>query len=148
MSWTTDEPGNSQVRYDTTSKYWQGYGFGENDAEMVTEHSVTITGLSPSTLYYIRVSSTDASGNNYDTSFNDKNPSIEFNTITSDADPPSIIVYPEAGYPTVDTVNNTIEITYDESNMQNAAVEANYIFSPDLTFADPGNSIRQINSFR
>ena len=70
IEWTTDEPGNSQVRYDTESNFWQDYQYGENDAKMVTQHSVTLTGLSPSTLYYVRVSSTDASGNNYDNKFN------------------------------------------------------------------------------
>jgi len=147
VEWVTDEPGNSQVRYDTASKQWMDYAYGENDAEMVTEHSVTITGLSPSTLYFLRVSSTDASGNNYGTSSSDTNPSNERNTSTSAANPPSIIIYPEADYPKTDPTNNTIEITYDEPNMQNAMVEANYIISPELTFATPGNSIRQIGSF-
>jgi len=146
IDWTTDEPSNSQVRYDIESHSWQDYLFGENDAEMVTEHSVTVTGLSPSTLYYIRVSSTDASGNNYDTTFNDKNPSIEYNIVTSDADPPSIIVFPEVDSPKVDMVNNTIELTYDEPNMQNARLESNYTFSPPLTFADIENPINEISN--
>ena len=95
VEWETDEPGNSQVRYDTVfNKSWEGYAFSENDAEMVTEHSVIITGLSPSTRHLIRVSSTDASGNNYATSSIDRNPSREFDKITPEADPPSIIVYP------------------------------------------------------
>ncbi len=146
VEWMTDEPGNSQVHYDTDSHTWPDYRFGENDAEMVTEHSVTLTGISPSTLYYIRVSSTDASGNNYATSQNDKNPSIERNLTTVEADPPSVVEYPDPDYPTVDWVNNTIEITYDEPNMQNAQLESNYIFIPSLIFADPGKSILPIST--
>ena len=128
VEWITDEPGNSQVRYDIVSRQWADYEYGENDAGMVTEHSVTITNLVPSTLlkdqlYYIRVSSTDASGNNYNTSLNDRNPSVEYNLTTPVADPPSIIVYPEDNFPKVDSANNTIEITFDEMNMQNATGE-------------------------
>ena len=146
VEWTTDEPGNSQVRYDTESTFWRGYGHSENDAEMVKEHSVTLTGLSPSTLYYVRVSSTDASGNDYITSFNDQNPSREMNLNTSDGDPPSIVVYPNENYPKIDLAKNTIEITYDEPNMQNARLESNYLFSPELIFIESEDSIRETHS--
>jgi len=150
ISWTTDEPGNSQVRYDTGRGVWQDYQFGESDAGMTTEHSVVITGLSPSTLYYLRVSSTDASGNNWETSGTDANPSIERILTTGDADPPSIIQYPSADYPdkipAVNADDNYIEITYDEPNMQNATGEAYYLFSPLLSFSVPGNSIEEIST--
>ena len=66
VSWETpDEPSSSQVQYDTTSQSWGGYAFAENDAEMVYDHSVTLTNLEVNTIYYLRVSSVDASGNNY-----------------------------------------------------------------------------------
>jgi len=146
IKWTTNEPGNSQVRYDTQSGLWQDYKYGENDAEMVTEHSVTITGLNPSTLYYFRVGSTDATGNKYSSDPINKNPSIEKSLTTQQEDPPSIVVYPDTDYPKVDSVNNFIEITYDESNMRNARLESNYIFIPDLTFSDPGDSIAEISA--
>jgi len=144
VEWITDEPSNSQVHYDTKTGVWQDYQFGESDAEMVAQHSVTITGLSPSTPYYLRVSSTDASGNNWATSATDTNPSIERLLTTSDAKPPAIVTYPDPDYPKVDAVNNFIEITYDEPNMQNARLESNYLFVPGLTFANPGNSIREV----
>jgi hypothetical protein len=53
----------------------------------------------------------------------------------SDTDPPSIVQYP-----TVDYDNETINIKYDESNMQNATLEANYTFSPSLLFGTLGGS--------
>ncbi|MFC1877501.1 fibronectin type III domain-containing protein, partial [Thermodesulfobacteriota bacterium] len=145
-TWTTDEPGNSQVRYDTQSHLWEEYAFSENDAGMTTQHRVTLTRLSPSTLYYVRVSSTDASGNNSATSSNDVNPSMERNLTTTTEDPPSIVEYPEAKYPRVDATANTIEITYDELNMQMAESEGNYILSPVLSFASPGNSIDLVST--
>ena len=101
-TWTTDEPSNSQVRYDTQSRLWDEYAYSENDAGMTTQHRVTLTRLSPSTLYYVRVSSTDASGNNYATSSNDVNPSMERNLTTTTEDPPSIVEYPDAKYPRLD----------------------------------------------
>jgi len=150
VTWTTDEPGNSQVRYDTDSAVWQNYAFSENDGGLTTDHSVTLTGLSPATLYYVRVSSTDASGNNLDTSGTDINPSIERNLTTEPADPPSVIVFPNAEYPTkyplVNAGENYIEITYDELNMQNAEGEGYYTIVPAMAFADPGNSIELTSS--
>jgi hypothetical protein len=146
VTWNTDEPGNSQVRYDTDSRLWENYAYSENDAGMKTQHRVILTRLSPSKLYYIRVSSTDASGNNHATSSTDVNPSWEFPMTTGTEDPPSIVVYPDANYPKVDPAGNTIEITYDEPNMQHAEIEGNYILSPALTFADPGNSIALVST--
>jgi hypothetical protein len=60
ISWTTDEPSTSQVEYGTTPSYGSTTSL---DGSLVAGHAQTISGLSPSTLYYFRVSSTDASGN-------------------------------------------------------------------------------------
>ena len=79
VTWTTDEPGNSQVQYDRDSRAWGGYAFSENDSGMVKQHSVTLTDLETDVLYYVRVSSVDASGNNHAASSADKNPSVEYN---------------------------------------------------------------------
>ena len=59
ISWTTDEPATSVVEYGATS------GYGNNNANQVltTNHSITIFGLSASTLYHFRVSSADAANN-------------------------------------------------------------------------------------
>jgi len=140
--WETDEPSNSMVRYDTVSRSsWAGYQWSKNDARMVTSHSVTITGLAKDFTYYFRVGSNDASGNGPDTSGTDNNPipnppdpDSSFTTTNTDTDPPSITGY------SIDYVNNTIEITYDEANMQNATIEANYAFSPFLSFCTSGGS--------
>jgi hypothetical protein len=60
VSWTTDEPADSQVAYGTSSGSLLS---GSGSSSLVTNHSVTLTGLSPTTTYYYRVSSTDASAN-------------------------------------------------------------------------------------
>jgi len=60
ITWITDEPSTSQVEYGETTSY--GYATPE-DTSLVTNHSVTLSGLSPSTLYHFRVKSKDASNN-------------------------------------------------------------------------------------
>jgi hypothetical protein len=58
--WTTDEPSDSQVNYGTVSG---NYNYSRNNTNMVANHSVTLTNLSPVTTYYFTVASADASGN-------------------------------------------------------------------------------------
>jgi phosphodiesterase/alkaline phosphatase D-like protein len=60
VGWSTDEVSTSQVEYGTTSAL--GQSTTKSNA-LVTGHSQQITGLSPSTNYFYRARSTDASGN-------------------------------------------------------------------------------------
>jgi hypothetical protein len=55
----TDVPADSQVEYGTTANYGQG---SKLDSSLVTSHSVTVSGLSASTLYHCRVKSKNVSG--------------------------------------------------------------------------------------
>ncbi|MBI3231860.1 MAG: fibronectin type III domain-containing protein [Candidatus Doudnabacteria bacterium] len=60
VTWTTDEAASSQVSFGLTS----GYGSQTVlDSSLVTNHSVTITGLSADTEYHFHVASTDSAGN-------------------------------------------------------------------------------------
>jgi beta-lactamase superfamily II metal-dependent hydrolase len=59
ITWTTDESSNSVVDYGLTTSY----GSTVTNTSMVTSHSVSLTGLSASTLYHYRVKSTDAANN-------------------------------------------------------------------------------------
>ena len=59
IGWTTDEDSDSVVRYGTSASL----GVTTTDPTPVQGHSVTLTGLSPDTLYLFQVESTDASGN-------------------------------------------------------------------------------------
>ncbi|MEK7531142.1 MAG: immunoglobulin-like domain-containing protein [Patescibacteria group bacterium] len=61
VTWTTDHPATSRVVYDTVSHDPAGaapnydYAFTTlEDANLVTSHSVTVTGLTPGTSYYFR----------------------------------------------------------------------------------------------
>ncbi|MDD5109663.1 MAG: fibronectin type III domain-containing protein [Patescibacteria group bacterium] len=62
ITWTTNEPGTSQVTYAAfTAGEWISQKTA-GDAALVTAHSVTLTGLSASTTYRFRVTSKDADG--------------------------------------------------------------------------------------
>ncbi len=60
VSWTTGEGANTQVDYGTTTSYGSSSAL---DANIVTNHSVTLNSLSSSTLYHYQVKSSDAAGN-------------------------------------------------------------------------------------
>ena len=59
VTWTTDEPSDSRLEYGLTGSY----GSPAYDATPVTAHSLTVTGLAPTTEYHFRAGSTDACGN-------------------------------------------------------------------------------------
>jgi hypothetical protein len=93
IQWETDEPGNSMVQYDLCSRTWGQYEYTSNDSEMVMSHQLTLTKLKPDTIYYFRLSSTDARGNGPGVDSDLSNPSEEltFQTATvPDEAPPQI----------------------------------------------------------
>ena len=135
IEWATNEPGSSIVQYGTLSSGWGSYTLSQNIANLTSNHSITLTGLSENTTYFFRVGSTDACGNGPDQIPNTTNPSAEDTFSTVESYPPSIVEFP-----VIDFDNNTITITFDKPNMQNATVEANYSFSPSINFTTTGGS--------
>jgi hypothetical protein len=77
VTWDTDVPSNSTVRYGLTT----AYGVTQTDGANVTNHSMFLTGLSPATLYHLQVSSANAglSSSSGDVTF----------TTTGDVTPPT-----------------------------------------------------------
>lgn len=61
IQWVTDSPGTSIVQYGTTT----AYGSEKSQADPVTNHSITLTGLMPATLYHIRIGSKNDVGTTY-----------------------------------------------------------------------------------
>ncbi len=59
ISWKTNKPSTSQVEYGTTINYGSAT---PPSAQVTTAHSVTITGLKPTTTYNFRVKAKDSSG--------------------------------------------------------------------------------------
>jgi len=60
ITWTTDEPSDTQVDYGISTSYGSRT---TRASALVTSHTASITGLSPNTLYHYRVRSRDAAGN-------------------------------------------------------------------------------------
>lgn len=60
ITWATDEPATSQVEYGLTTGYGSTSALNTN---LVTSHSVSLTGLTPGTVYHYMAISADSSGN-------------------------------------------------------------------------------------
>lgn len=60
ITWSTDEPSDSQVQYGTTTAYGSSTTL---NSSLVTTHGQNLTGLLPSTTYHYRVLSKDAAAN-------------------------------------------------------------------------------------
>ncbi|WP_161597210.1 N,N-dimethylformamidase beta subunit family domain-containing protein, partial [Dyadobacter flavalbus] len=60
IKWTTNEASDSRVNYGTASGQLNQ---NASDADLVTSHTVTFSGLTAGTTYYFRVVSADAAGN-------------------------------------------------------------------------------------
>ncbi len=82
IDWTTDEPATSYIDYGTTSSY----GYTVTDGTVLsTSHDIELSGLTASTLYHFRITSTDAANNTATTS------DETFTTsVASDTTPPVI----------------------------------------------------------
>ncbi|NUN70748.1 MAG: T9SS type A sorting domain-containing protein [Bacteroidetes bacterium] len=58
ISWVTDAPGTSIVKYGPTT----AYGQEATDGTPKTQHAVTLTGLTPATVYHFQIGSANANG--------------------------------------------------------------------------------------
>jgi len=59
ITWGTDEPADSVVQYGLTASY----GNERSSVDLVSQHKMDLTGLTPNTTYHYRVGSTDLLGN-------------------------------------------------------------------------------------
>lgn len=66
ITWTTNESATSVVEYGKTTNY----GFTKVSSELVTDHSVILTGLSDATTFHFQVKSVDSSANSTTSSDN------------------------------------------------------------------------------
>lgn len=109
IAWTTNENADSTVGYSTDETYTQEKG----TIGLTQTHSITLTGLTPATIYYFRVKSRDAAGNLK----TETNSSLyTFNTAVEDVDesdttPPVIsdVLITNLTYKTATIVWNTDE---------------------------------------
>ncbi len=59
ITWRTNEPATTEVRYGTTEEL----GLFQGDLTLTVDHSVTLTGLKPQQKYFFQVASLDRAGN-------------------------------------------------------------------------------------
>ena len=63
IKWTTDQESNSEIRYGMDSDPWNsGSSIRIINNSLVTDHSLTITGLNSETIYYFQAGSTNELG--------------------------------------------------------------------------------------
>jgi hypothetical protein len=91
ITWTSDEPSTSQIAYGTTEGMY--ISTTTQDSTMMTNHSVTLSNLSPNTLYHYRIVSSNASST---TSFGTNN------TFTTAATTPPATTTPATTTPSTD----------------------------------------------
>jgi peroxiredoxin len=60
ISWSTDQPGTSQIEYGATNSYGSSSTL---DQKLATSHNATLSGLQPAASYHFKVISQDGSGN-------------------------------------------------------------------------------------
>ncbi|MGR9088537.1 MAG: Kelch repeat-containing protein, partial [Gammaproteobacteria bacterium] len=133
ITWTTDEASNSVVDYGTTT----GYGSTASDAAGVTSHTVTLTGLSPNTLYHYRASSTDGSGNTATSA------DFSFTTSASSGGGTTVLYRVNAGGPSLSaTPSWTADTSASPSPYVNAAATGNKTSSTStsIDLTDPSLS--------
>src|SRR5437899_2861352 len=82
ITWTTNVPANSQVNYGTTAAYGSQSAL---NATLATTHSVTLSGLTASTLYHFQAVSVDASNNRVSSA------DFTFTTAGSGGAPPALV---------------------------------------------------------
>jgi hypothetical protein len=124
ITWTTDQPSDSRVEYGTTAVY----GSAIYNAALATDHSMTLSGLVPSTTYHFKVTSTSENGpsSSPDSVFSTAHPLTL--TIASPADNSSIsrpdilvkgAITNTTGNETGVTVNGIVATLYDDTFVAN-----------------------------
>jgi hypothetical protein len=104
ISWTTNEFSDSQVEYGTTTAYGSTTAL---QPDLVTGHTLALSGLTTATLYHFRVRSKDGSANLAVSG------DFTFTTLGVDTTPPTVsITAPAAGV----TVTGTITVSADASD--------------------------------
>ncbi len=59
VSWSTDSQTTGRVDYGKTP----AYGSNQNDSQLASDHQITLSGLTPATIYHYYIAATDQAGN-------------------------------------------------------------------------------------
>lgn len=114
ISWTTNEPATSRVEFGTDKNFSQN----EENTELTTDHSLTLSDLEPNQAYYYRVISADAANN----SATDDNSGAGYVLVTSpeeeDEEGPEI-----SGVEVADLSYNSATVEWETGESANSLVD-------------------------
>jgi hypothetical protein len=113
ISWVTNEASGSRVDYGTNPNSLTA---SQSNTTPVTSHSLQLTGLSPDTTYYYRVTSTDDAGNS---STDPTPPTVprSFTTPAVDNTPPTVALTAPLNGATVSGTTNLTATASDQSGI-------------------------------
>ena len=108
--WKTDEAGDTKVDYGTD----ENYGTTKNIAEMVTNHRVTLTNLTPNTVYHFKVYSSDVENNG---------PTPSENQIIQTESSPDLISPIISNVEITAKTNHTATVEWDTDELSNSFID-------------------------
>jgi carbonic anhydrase len=123
ITWGTDEPSDSVVRYGNTT----ALGFTVSDASLAYAHYVVLSGLEPGMTYYYEVESTDA----YTNTVTDDNSGAYYSFATSDTTPPVI-----SNVRVLSVADNFATIIWDTDELSDSVVRYGNTTALGLTASD------------
>ena len=128
VTWTTDEATSSEVSFGPTAAYESGSAF---DGALVTNHSVALTNLDPSTLYHFQVTSVDGFSNSMssaDSTFTtlDAPPQWSIRNIQVNADETTATVSWTTDIPTMSEVFHGPSAAYEDGSVFDSAFVTNH----------------------
>lgn len=135
ITFDTDEASDTQIEYGTTTSYGSTTTL---DATLVTSHSASVTGLSPSTIYHYRIITTDAS-NNTQTS------SDQTFTTDSDTTPGPDLGSSNTTYSSYSKTSKNGRNTKNQNT--NQVINQNSVFTRNLQKNDSGEDVRRLQDF-
>ncbi len=121
ITWTTDQASSSRVEYGTSTSYG---ALSPLDSTPITSHSVTLTGLSQSTMYHYRVIAANTNGSTTSTDYT-------FTTLG----PPVIL-----GEPVVTTTPTSATISWGTDVVSSGLVNHGTTASYGSQVSDPNSS--------
>ncbi|MFC1638693.1 fibronectin type III domain-containing protein [Patescibacteria group bacterium] len=133
IDWITDEPSDSELRWDLDGPV---YDNTTSDPDLVTEHSMTLTGLLNGTTYHYQVRSTDARDN--ETFTGDQ-------TCTTFGGPPPEITEGPAAVPIGCSAN--VSVTWSTNTSTDGLVEYGRSYGPpydDLVADDITSTVHEV----
>ena len=148
ITWTTDEASDSQVEYGLSSSYTSSTTL---NTSMVTSHSVTLSGLSVSTLYHYRVVSKDAYNNTAYSSDQTFTTSSNSSSGSSSGGGGGGGGGGAIGWTIYPSATSTIYLSTTTNpllvNCINTVVTSGFVFSRDLYQNIKGDDVRELQKF-